>query len=119
MDKKFSFRNSLEILREAQNHGLFDKLHAQLQKDFELANVDLLPLKSVSFESLETQLQEKVYVLLLEKFPDYLNLLYVIDIPEKEFREIKSSDVVEISKEVSFLILKRLFQKVWLKAKYV
>ncbi|WP_350292744.1 hypothetical protein [uncultured Croceitalea sp.] len=116
---KFRFKNTIEILEEAQKLGLFEKLLTQLEKDFELANVEWHPLSPISFESLVTQLQEKFYVLLLEKFSDYLNLLYVIDVPEKEFKEIKSSDVVEISKEVSFLILKRIFQKVWLKAKYV
>lgn len=116
---KFRFKNNIEILEEAQKFGLFEKLLFQLQRDFELANVDWYPPSTITFQSLESQLQEKVYLLLLEKFSDYLNLLYVIDVPEKEFKEIKSSDVVEISKEVSFFILKRLFQKVWLKARYI
>jgi len=63
-------------------------------------------------------IQEKLYVLLMEKFDAYLNLMYVIDVPEKKLKYIKTSDVVEVSKEVVFLVLERECQKVLLKEQY-
>ena len=64
-------------------------------------------------------IQEKLYVLLLENFDDYLNVLYIIDIPEKSFEKINDTDVIEVSKDVAFLILKREFQKVWYKSQFI
>ena len=101
-----------------QQEQLYQKLIHQLKKDFELANVPInIPL-DVAPTELKSILHEKIYFLIVEKFPEYLNLLYVVDISEKEVKKIAPSDVVDISAEVSFLLLKREWQKVWYKAKY-
>ena len=63
-------------------------------------------------------LLEKIYYLIMERFSEYLNLLYIVDVPEKAFKEIQVTDVVDVAEQVSFLILKREMQKVWLKTKY-
>ena len=113
-----NFNTSLELLEAVQQEQLYQKLIHQLKKDFELANVPInIPL-DVSPTELKSILHEKIYFLIVEKFPEYLNLLYVVDIPEKEVKKIAPSDVVDISAEVSFLLLKREWQKVWYKAKY-
>ena len=49
---------------------------------------------------------------------DYLNLLYIIDVPEKVVKAIEATDVVEISEQVTFEILKREWQKVWFRNEY-
>lgn len=113
-----NFKNSLELLEAVQQEQLYQKLLQQLKKDFELANVPInIPL-DITPEQLKSTIHEKVYYLIVEKFPEYLNLLYVADIPEKEVKNIALADVVDISAEVSFLLLKREWQKVWYKAKY-
>ena len=113
-----NFNTSLELLEAVQQEQLYQKLIHQLKKDFELANVPInIPL-DVTPAELKSILHEKIYFLIVEKFPEYLNLLYVVDIPEKEVKKIAPSDVVDISAEVSFLLLKREWQKVWYKAKY-
>jgi len=113
-----NFNNSLELLEVIQREQLYQKLLLQLKKDFELANVPIkLPL-DVTPSELKSILHEKIYFLIIEKFQDYLNLLYVVDIPEKEVKKIAPSDVVDIAAEVSFLLLKREWQKVWFKSKY-
>ncbi|RPG33347.1 MAG: hypothetical protein CBB72_009450 [Muricauda sp. TMED12] len=113
-----NYNNSLELLEGVQKEQLYLKLILQLKKDFELANVPInIPL-DISPDELKTTIHEKIYFLIVEKFPEYLNLLYVIDISEKEVKSIAPSDVVDISAEVSFLLLKREWQKVWYKAKY-
>ena len=113
------FSDSISLLKKAQDENLYEKLIAQLQKDFALANVDMDTLsETMVFAELKTLLHEKIYRLILEKFTDYLNLLYVIDVPEKVFKEIRVTDVVEVAEQVTFLILQRELQKVRLKAKY-
>lgn len=113
-----NFNNSLELLEVIQKERLYNQLLFQLKKDFELANVPIkLPL-DVTPSELKSILHEKIYFLIVERFQDYLNLLYVIDISEREIKNIAPSDAVDISAEVSFLLLKREWQKVWYRAKY-
>lgn len=112
------FLDSTSLLEASVQEDLYEKLVAQLVKDFGLANCILeLPFQ-VSPKNLKTILHQKIYRLILERFTAYLNLLYIIDVSEKAVKEITATDVVEISDQVSFLILKREFQKVWLKQKY-
>lgn len=113
-----SFLHSTEILQYANRQGLFEKLVRQLIKDFGLANIEPGFKEDVSLGALEKLLTEKLYVLILEHFADYINLLYVIDVPEKSFKDVAITDAVEVAKQVSFLVLKREFQKVWYKNKY-
>ncbi len=113
------FTDSISLLEKAQGEDLYDKLVAQLQKDFALANIDIdITSEAITLTALKTILHEKIYYLLLEKFTEYLNLLYVIDVPEKVFKDIQVTDVVEVADQVTFLVLKRELQKVRLKAKY-
>ncbi len=114
----YSFENSLAVIIRAKAENLYDNLVVQLQKDFSRANIDVKITASLFAAEVEKLIQEKLYVLLLEKFDAYLNLLYVIDIPEKSMRQIKSNDIVEISKQVCLLILEREFQKVWYKNQF-
>lgn len=115
---KLDFSNSTELLQNAQEKHLYKKLINQLKKDFGLANI-LFDLSSeVAPNDLKKKLHEKIYVLILEKFNDYLNLLYVVDVPEKAFKKIEVTDVVEVAEKVTYLILQRELQKVWLKKRH-
>lgn len=113
------FTDSIFLLQKAKDENLYEKLVAQVQKDFALANIDLDTFsETILFSELKTVLHEKIYRLILEKFTDYLNLLYVIDVPEKVFKDIRVTDVVEVAEQVTYLVLQRELQKVRLKAKY-
>lgn len=113
-----NFNNSLELLELVQKERLYQNLLLQIEKDFGLANVPLKLHKDITPSELKSLLHEKIYVLMVEKFQEYLNLLYVVDIPEDTVRNMPLSDVVDLSAEVSFLLLKREWQKVWYKHKY-
>lgn len=112
------YLNWNSLLENAQKEGLYAKLIVQLQKDFALANIALALAEDMPPIRLKTILHEKIYYLILEKFTEYLNLLYIIDVPEKAFKEIEVTDVVEVAEQVTFLVLQRELQKVRLKAKY-
>lgn len=108
----------MEVLEVAQKEMLYKNLLLQLKKDFELANVRLSFSMDVGPTELKDTLKEKIYFLLLENIPEYQNLLYIVDIPEHKITELKSLDVVDVSEEVCFLLLKREWQKVWFKNKF-
>jgi hypothetical protein len=113
-----NFNTSLELLEVVQREQLYKKLLLQLKKDFDLANVPIQITMDVTPAELKSLLHEKIYFLIVEKFSEYLNLLYVVDISEKEVKKIAPSDAVDVAAEVAFLLLKREWQKVWYKAKY-
>ncbi|WP_430906754.1 hypothetical protein [Maribacter sp. 2-571] len=113
-----TFTNSTALLQNAISVGLYQPLIAQLEKDFLLSNLQIDIGLGMFPEDLGSTLHEKVYHLIMEKFSAYLNLLYVIDVPESAFKEIQVTDVVAVAEQVSFLILKREFQKVKLKELY-
>ena len=115
---KIDFPNSTVLLQNAQEGQLYAKLVIQLKKDFGLANISVDLADDVIPRDLQTFLHEKIYYLILEKFTDYLNLMYVIDVPEKAFKKIQVTDVVEVAEQVSLIVLTRELQKVLLKEKY-
>ncbi|WP_431243715.1 hypothetical protein ACQ9BO_03950 [Flavobacterium sp. P21] len=110
--------NTELLFEEAQKESLYLKLVEQLNKDFNLANEGIdFPL-SILPEELKIQLHEKIYRMIQYKFAEYLNLLYIIDVPENEIKQLDGSDLVILAEQVSFLILKREWQKVWFRNYY-
>jgi len=107
-----------DLIHEANRLKLYQKLIRQLNKDFLLANIDLGFDDDILPSSLKFMLHETVYKLIHEKFTDYLNLLYIIDVPEKLVKQLDGNDTLKQAEEVSFLILKREWQKVWFRNKY-
>ena len=106
------------LLAEAETENLYLKLIEQINKDFNLANEGIdFPLSTKPNE-LKVQLLEKVYRLIQYKFAEYLNLLYIIDVAENEIKKLDGSDLVALSEQVAFLILKREWQKVWFRNKF-
>lgn len=106
------------LIDEANKLDLYKKLVVQLNKDFQLANINLDFHEDILPSSLKLLLHETIYKLIQEKFIDYLNLLYIIDVPEKQVKALDGEDILKLSEDVSFLILKREWQKVWFRNKY-
>ncbi len=106
------------LIQEAENNKLYKKLIHQLNKDFLYANIDLQFNDDVLPSSLKLLLHETVYKLIQEKFADYLNLLYIIDVSESKVKQLNGDDILKLSEEVTFLILQREWQKVWFKHLY-
>ena len=111
-------KNTDLLLTQASVENLYLKLVEQINKDFNLANEGIDFLMSIAPEELKIQLHEKIYRLIQYKFAEYLNLLYIIDVPENEIKQLDGSDIVELAGQVSFLILKREWQKVWFRNNY-
>ena len=107
-----------DLIVEANHLNLYKKLVCQLNKDFLLANIDLDFHEDILPSSLKLLLHEAIYNLIQEKFADYLNLLYIVDVPEKSIKSLRGDDTVKLAEEVSFLILRREWQKVWFRNCY-
>ncbi|MBD0833540.1 hypothetical protein [Aestuariibaculum sediminum] len=107
-----------DLIAEANQLELYHNLVNQLNKDFLLANIDLDFDEDILPSSLKLILHETVYKLIQEKFIDYLNLLYIVDVSEQQVKALDGTDVLQLSEAVSFLILKREWQKVWFRYKY-
>ncbi len=106
------------LLSEAESENLYLKLIEQINKDFNLANEGIdFPMSTLP-EELKIQLHEKIYRLIQYKFAEYLNLLYIIDVPEDQIKKLDGSDILELAKQVAFLILKREWMKVWFRNRY-
>lgn len=101
------------LISQAEEENLYFKLIEQTNKDFGLANESLDVSTNVFPFEFKTLVQEKIYFLLQHKFAEYLNLLYIVDVSEKEVKSLNGNDLVELSEQVTFLILKREWQKVW------
>ena len=106
------------LIQEAESLRLYKKLIIQLNKDFLYANIDLDFEEDILPTALKLMLHEIVYKLIQEKFNDYLNLLYIIDVSEEKIKQLNGDDILQLSEDVSFLILQREWQKVWFKNKY-
>ncbi len=101
------------LIAEVQQRHLYVKLVRQLNKDLLFANITLEFKEDVLPSNLKRILHETIYKLIQEKFTTYLNLLYVIDVSEEIIKKLDSSDVVKLSEYVTFLMLKREWQKVY------
>jgi len=106
------------LLSEAEKENLYQNLIVQLNKDFNFANEPVDFLLSITPDELKVQLHEKIYRLIQYKFAEYLSLLYIVDVPEDQVKKLDGSDIMELSEQVSFLILKREWMKVWFRSRY-
>ena len=107
-----------DLISEAEDLDLYSKLIKQINKDFLLANIDLDFEEDILPSSLKYMLHEVVFKLIQEKFADYLNLLYIVDVSEAKIKQLDGHDTLKLSEDVTFLILQREWQKVWFKNTY-
>jgi len=110
--------NSISLLQNIQKENLYTQTIQQLNKDFQLANIDKSFSVLIEPIDLKKELNKFIKNLLINNYDGYLNLLYRIDVSEKELRKISDKMLTETIEEISFLILKREFQKVMLKKRY-
>ncbi|MFT5846873.1 hypothetical protein [Psychroserpens sp.] len=107
-----------ELISKTEELELYTKLIKQVNKDFLLSNIDLDFDEEILPSSLKYLLHEVIFKLIQEKFAEYLNLLYIVDVSEEKMRQLDGSDTLKLSEEVTFLVLQREWQKVWYREIY-
>lgn len=113
-----SAKNSVELLQNVEAQNLYIKLVEQLNKDFHLSNLDITFEIAISPLELKEQLVAVLLNLINNRYDDYLNFIYRVDVSEKEMLKIKETNINYLVEQITFLVLKRVFQKVWLKQNY-
>jgi hypothetical protein len=112
----------IQVLENAQNFGLLASLLEQLHKDYQRAGLQFSiqenHLLNKDLPEIYADLKESLYRLLMERFDDYLNLMYAIDVPERAFKGIQPRDAVEAAAELSALVLQREWQKIQLRQRF-
>lgn len=108
-------KNSLELLESIEVENLYLRLIEQLNKDFQMANVTGTFDITNSPIQLKKRLFEVLLNLITKQYDDYLNLLYRIDVPESELAKLNNDNLTTSIEEITYLVLKREYQKVWLK----
>lgn len=74
--------------------------------------------QDLSPHNLVDELRLTIGDLILNNFNDFLSLLYVADISEYEVRKLDISKPEILADELTPILLKRLWKKVWMKDKY-
>ena len=104
--------SGLVLLQEIENKHLMADLIRQLNKDSQLAGLDIHFETSSPSEKLVKQLYDVLVNLMTYDFGNYLNFLYRIDLPEHNVKSIPESEPKQIARIVTWLVLKREWQKV-------
>lgn len=110
--------NTVDLFNKLEAEDLYLKLIQQLNKDFQMSNLDISFDNTLEPLILYKTLSQVLFELINNKYDDYLNLLYRIDISEKELLKVRSENLEDSISQVAFLILKRESQKVWLKKNF-
>jgi hypothetical protein len=111
----FPAKNTEELLNSITNENLYARLIEQLNKDFQMANVTGNFETTNSPAKLKMRLFEVLLNLINNQYDDYLNLLYRIDVPERELAKLKNVNLTTSMEDITYLVLKREYQKVWFK----
>nr|WP_299031151.1 hypothetical protein [uncultured Tenacibaculum sp.] len=113
-----SYINSIDLLTNVVNQKLYKQLVIQLNKDFSLTGIDLTFSENNTPLELKKELQKSIKELVLHDFSSYTNLLYRIDVSEKDSQITESNDIDRYIENITFLILKRIWKKVWFKKNF-
>ena len=108
-------QNTLQSLSKIHELELLEKLVQQLNKDMYLSGVDCQFSLRLSPRLLINELRDKIATLMASDFSKFTNLMYRIDISEKKIRDFELSELETIEDRITFLVLKKEWQKVWFK----
>ncbi|WP_115462711.1 hypothetical protein [Winogradskyella aurantiaca] len=107
-----------DLVTTVQKHDLYVALIQQLNKDLIKANIASSFPFSLPPEILYNDLSGLLKTLMESDFRRYLNLLYIIDVPENQIKAQEETEVQELSCKVAILILQREWQKVWFRKQF-
>jgi hypothetical protein len=108
-------QNTLQSLSDIQKMEMLEKLIQQLNKDLYLSGVDYQFSLNLSPRLLVEKMSKKITALMTNDFSKFTNLMYRIDISEKQLKNIEQSEFQLVVNKITFLVLKKEWQKVWFK----
>lgn len=111
-------QNSTDLLSSIKSNKLHKDLINQLNKDLSLTGNNLHFSQDFVPLTLKKELQTKIKELIINDFNSFTNLLYRIDVSENDVQKIESTNIDLYAQNITFLILKRTWEKVLLKHQY-
>jgi len=108
----------LVLLKEIKEVSLYQKLIIQLNKDFQLAGLSYHQKITIFPKELVNSMHIIIYKLLSNQFEEFLKLLYIIDVSESEIRKINQPNAKILSEKITYIIIKREWQKVYFRNKF-
>jgi hypothetical protein len=113
-----SAEEGLYLFRKITNGNLYSNLIEQLNKDFEFAGLPSSFSEEILPQEIRSHLTQLLIRLVSNDFPNYLNLLYRIDISEREIKKLEGSNIEIMCEAVALIVLQRECQKVWFRNKF-
>ena len=110
--------NIVQLIDQVQKENLLIKLVQQINKDASLVGLDFYLNENSTPQNIVLNLQNLLIDLINKNFSDYINLLYRIDVPEKEIIKLQGLKISVLTEKVAILILRKEWQKVCFKSKY-
>lgn len=110
-----------EIININEPVDWVEETSRQLVKDFELLGIDIAfkPFETDAYRDLYLQASEKVQHLFEKEHHRFLNLLYRIDMSEKDLHHLLNNSVPpELYDRITEYLLKREFMKVVMRYRY-
>ncbi len=102
----------LELITTQSNISL-PELTAQIQKDLNLSGIDTKHFDHVdSGEDLIEKLSNFIQDILTYHPADFDRFMYRVDVPEKDFSKLLSTDLQLLVEQIVYLVLKREIQKI-------
>ncbi len=102
----------LQLLTSHQDISLTE-LISQIQKDLILSGIDANYFDDInSGEILLHKLEHFIQDMLSYQPSDFDRFMYRVDIAEKDFSELTTTDLTMLVKHIVFLVLKREIQKI-------
>lgn len=106
-------KNTSELVTIVHQNNLYQNLINQLNKDLGMVNLSEKFNSDISPDELKEGLLKLLQNLIEKNYEQYLNLIYRIDVSERDLRLLTTNNLSEDLENLTFLILKREFQKVW------
>lgn len=109
--------NTSALLENASSKSLYVAVINQLNKDFALANLSYEVPSNFSPEALKDSLEKVLLELLKTNYDGYLNLIYRVDVPESDLMQIQGGSLDQMSEQLTYVVLKRIYKKVWFRSR--
>ena len=110
-------KKGLQLLAEAEAQGLQEELVKQFNKDLSMSGVQASIDEGLSAGEVVMRLKRILKDLIQDDFQGYLNLLYRADVPQSKMVTSPETDFTDYVERSAYELLKREWQKVWIRNK--
>ncbi len=105
----------LQLFSKPESKGLKEELIRQLNKDLSMSGIDASIAEELSPGEVVDSLKDILQGLVRDDFQGFLNLLYRVDVSQYKMRRSDESTFSDYIDRSAYELLKREWQKVWIR----